>query len=471
MRKYFLIQIFLICCTISLAGQNLILDDPWQIWTGERLPQMSDSTFSKGFESRYTIEEGDFHRQWEAKGKNFLDMHTWGKGSFGKSWTSSGQFGYRNLEYHVLSWVQNRNPYSGIPILLADSSQANLTQHRFWGNFTAKYEADHSWNGSFSLRYAVDNGYRDAFPRAQSRHTDGLISVALAYQLWACYEISAFQFQEMLISSRYSLDQGLTPTFIKIHGFDFPVILRGSSSEERLHIHQGIQQKVILAPIRFFSAKLFYETGNGTANDGGAYKAPQGSWENQRYGGGFTLQIATIQAQFQAVSAVLESHHPELELTPWQQKEHAIGANIQAQFWKGAAIWADAGSQALLQQDLFSGVQLYSESFHSAAGLNFHIPFSKKFSLKINTDARQRQILKSHLESNPLSGWYFQEITTADAVIAFADFQSWRIAPELHILKNDKIYTFGIQYQKLQAKELDLSRKTLAIHLSVGIGE
>jgi hypothetical protein len=471
MNKNFLIPILLFCCTISLAGQNLIVDDPWQIWTGEKLPQISDSTFSTGFESRYTVDEGDFHRQWEAQGENFLDLHTWGRRSFGKSWTSSGQFGYRNLEYRDLSWVQNRNPYSGIPILLADSSQANQTLHRFWGNFTAKYESAHAWNGSISVCYAVDNGYRDQFPRAQSRHADGLISASLTYQQFIRYEISAFRFQEMLIISRYSLDQALTPTFIKIHGFDFPVVLRGSSSEERLQINQGIQHKLEISLLSKLSASGWLELSDGSADDGGAYKIAQGSWKNKRYGGAVRFRHEALTAGFQGQHSNLESRHPNLELTPWQQEERSFAASFQVQPLKAFSIWADAGTQAFLQQDLFSGVRLYLESVNSAAGVNLHIPFSHRFFVNIKVEATQRLIQKSSLESNPLSGWYFQEITAADAEIAFADCQSWRIAPELHILKNNKAYKLGIQYQKRQAKELDLIRSILAIHLSVGIGE
>ncbi len=240
----------------------------------------------------YNNDNGKFKRPFDPGEKGEMTYRASGLKRLGDKNVFAGSFSYRNKSLKNKMWVHNSMPYTGIPFLLADSSTGgfNLNGILWEVEYASELIQNRLYSG-LSIFYNVDEEYKTVFPKSQVKHRD--LSIASGFGIVLNRHVSFgcnfryFDFQEILRTTRYSLEQNKTPIFYKVRGLDNPLIFRGETSEERLYALQGHAfeldgeaKKIIADQINFTSG---YEKARSQSEDGGAYPIKQGKWFSDKY--------------------------------------------------------------------------------------------------------------------------------------------------------------------------------------------
>lgn len=203
-----------------------------------------------------------------------------------------GYFTFNRKVDREVRWVIQDRYLDWNPILLADSSTGDFSRNGLsWGTEWA-HRVNQNWLIGAGFSYNVDQRLKEVFPKPLDKHRDvqfklgtqikfGLIGLGLDYRY--------LDQQEKIEITRYSLEQGRTPTLYKFHYVDLPFIENGKSSEERdaNWITQAIGLQVGMSARGWTGlATATYKALRGTTADGGARKQDQGSvrlsgWKGQ----------------------------------------------------------------------------------------------------------------------------------------------------------------------------------------------
>lgn len=229
-------------------------------------------------------ERGNWHLPFEPYSRlNCLAMAT-GTQSLNTKQLFTGSFGYRYQLLEDKLWVHNRNPYTGNPFLFGDSTLGGFNLRGLFWEVGYSNQWSQNWFSGLALFYNVDEEYKTVFPKSQIKHRDLQLRLASGWQsesnrLGLC--ISYFDFQEIMETTPYTLEQDKTPIFVKVRATDNPLLAHGQTSEERLFAIQGFNL-TLDGRWQHGRRQLAYQAGAEKAQaqnvDGGAYPVAQGRW-------------------------------------------------------------------------------------------------------------------------------------------------------------------------------------------------
>jgi len=387
----------------------------------------SDGEFKRAFDPGHTV---DYY--WTAAGLKALDDNQIFRGSFS----------YHRQSIDDKLWVHTRQPYVGVPFLLADSSVGGFDLNGI--HWQMDYGVDLIPNrlaGGLSIYYNVDESYKTVFPRPKNNTRDLLISLGTGINTDIGYRIGLtgtyFNFQEINKTSKYSADQDLTPIFYKIRGFDNPLIFRGETAEERLTTLDGYALNMDLIKMngRYFTGQISGGMENARAHllDGGSYPVEQGRWWSERYNfsGYAKLRLAPRFTTIWAASGEVNQQtadHPELEIEVYSSNNKFISGRWSLGFQSSKNTAYSAGlsgySQSMTQTDYYNGLLYYFPAIGTGADLNLTQRWFNKLDVgfKLGTlihDTGNGEIFAA------ITGDYYDQVTVKDIAYYNSDWQNF----------------------------------------------
>jgi len=401
----------------------------------------------------------------------------------------SGYVGYRQQRLSDKKWVHNRLPYRGLPFLLADSSTGGieLTGIHWQLGYSHELIKNKLYLGS-SLFYNVDEEHKTVFPKPINKHRDIVWSNGLGYRinkyLKTGLSFSYFGFQEIMKTSKYSLDQDKTPTFFNIRGLDNPIISRGKTSEERKIDIDGYRLTIDSEVNNLLVDKLSllggYEQASADIVDGGAYPVPQGDWFSQRLFFSTNLIISVFDDLQVKIFSTGQSNlqtgeHPDLAIEIYAYREKYLKGGIGLRFpiktWFVLAPTIYGSSQYLKRVDKFNGILDYypSNTIGARIGIDFNRYKNLEFSLKIGSEVTE--VGDSELYTRG-KGWYYKQITASEIRFYQSDKEwPWIDAKLKWYYKPDLNFIFDFHYGSLMPSSngyfSDVSRNNVAINFSI----
>ena len=340
----------------------------------------------------------------------------------------SGYVGYRQQRLFDKKWVHNRLPYRGIPFLLADSSTGGieLTGIHWQLGYSHELIKDKLYLGS-SLFYNVDEEHKTVFPKPINKHRDLVLSTGLGYIINQYFKtgfsFSYFDFQEIMKTSKYSLDQDKTPTFFNIRGLDNPIISRGQTSEEREIDIDGYRikfdgqiQDLIVDKLNLIGG---YEYAYADVIDGGAYPVPQGTWYSGRI---FFSANAIFSLSRKLKTEIFSSgqinnqnaDHPDLDIAIYEYRQEMIRGGIACHLsfknWFTLSPSVYGSSCYLKRVDKFNGILDYypANSYGAQLDIDFYRYKNVEFNLVLGNEVTRLQDSKIFTREE---GWYYDRIT------------------------------------------------------------
>ncbi|MBN2600833.1 MAG: hypothetical protein JXR87_02450, partial [Candidatus Marinimicrobia bacterium] len=327
---------------------------------------------------RYSLQtgsvDGDFCRILDPGQINDNYWTASGSQRLGKKSLFYGSFSYRLQNAADKMWSHNRQPYSGLPFVFADSTTGDWELNGLMWNVDISREFVRDWvYGGISVFYNVDEEYQDIFPRPKGNHRDMYINTGIGavstkgsrFGLMLKY----YNFQESLATSKYSLDQEKTPIFYKLRGLDTPLIFRGQTSEERLYTVDGLAISIDGTVKKFMGGKIDFAANFGSSVaenvDGGAYPIEQGTWDDEY--ASYALNISLLLCNNMGIvfysnglQRFQSATHPDLHLEIYHETERQLNGGILLSFGLKSG-WAfspsaDITSKMLKREDTFNGI-------------------------------------------------------------------------------------------------------------------
>ncbi len=389
----------------------------------------------------------------------------------------AGNFSYRNYLLSDKMWVHNGAPYTGNPFLLADSSVGDVSLNGlFWELNYAHALIPEKLDWGVSVFYNVDESVKQTFPKPIVHNRDLTLSSGLGYtfssRIRTGLTLNYFDFQEIMKTGKYSLDQDKTPVFFKIRGLDNPIILHGVTSEERLLALQGVRLTLdatlnqILARLIRVSAGM--ESARACNEDGGSYPIAQGDWFIQKYFYKLDILLPVHPKLGLDIHSTgnlnqQQGDHPDFNAEIYEFRTQMLGGGFDLvyQFAPDGSVspgWHFT-SQTYKRIDKFNGILQYVPS----SILGYHITSS------LPGLGRLSAVLGVGLETltigDPetflaLNGFYYDAISKAEAEYLAADKSelwlqatlTWKSAAGTH-------YALESRWSRIQATGADLSDK------------
>lgn len=430
-------------------------------------------------------ESGRWHLPYEPRQKmNFITRAS-GTQSLGKNHLFTGTFGYRYQLLEDKLWVHNQAPYNGNPFLFGDSTLGGFQlRGMFWeagyGNQIGRH-----WHSGFSLFYNVDEEYKTVFPKSQVKHRDLALRVGTGYQFAngnrGGLSLSYFDFQEILKTSQYTLEQNKTPIFIKIRATDNPLLAYGQTSEERLFAIQGFNLGLdgrwqTKRPILTY--QLNAEQAQAQNVDGGAYPVKQGRWYVQRVYYQTALENRLGQSNRLRVFssgnlAEQWAQHPEIQQKIYTFRTRQITSGV-SWHWLLGKYWEAIPTlfytfATYKRTDLYNGnLQYFPQRI-----LGFH----QQLTLNGQNGARfdliggfKRYTAKSELFSER-QDWYYRQITVHEIDYYESATTTWWSELRIRILRRHQRlgYVGRLRYaiNEPTAKTTNARREQLTFNLSL----
>ena len=442
-------------CISGLIGLNLpaqILqpgESPVARYTGIMLHSSLNPAFmvfdyagpSVIYQAEYNTSEGEFRRAFDPNRSVDYYWTAAGRKALGDTQIFRGSFSFHRQSIDDKMWVHTRQPYTGVPFLLADSSVGGFDLNGI--HWQMDYGVDlipGSLAGGLSIYYNVDESYKTIFPRPKNNTRDLLISLGTGINTAADYRIGLtgtyFNFQEINQTSKYSADQDLTPIFYKIRGFDNPLIFRGETSEERLTTLDGYALNIDLIKINghLLTGHISGGMENAKAHllDGGSYPVEQGWWWSERYNfNGFVkLQLAPRFTTSWAASGEVNQQtadHPELEIEVYSSNSKFISGHWALGFQPSKNTAYSAGlsgySQSMTQTDYYNGLLYY----FPANGGGIDINLTQCWFNKLDVGFKLGSLI--HKTGNgdvyaAITGNYYDQVTVKDIAYYNSDWQN-----------------------------------------------
>jgi len=372
--------------------------------------------YSYAFQYRNHTAGGDFRLPFTPEKKRYQNISVSAFKEMDNGLLFAGQFTYRYEQRKNKLWLHNAETHVDIPFYFADSSAGDFDLNGIDWNVLFSYPLTQHLRGAVDIFYNVDEQFKSVFPKPNIKRNNVLVRPGLALSkehLHLGIRASFFQFKEEMNTRRYSLEQGLSPTLMRIRGLDKPFITYAQTSAERLQTIDGYGVGGNLNIHDFLDLNSEYEHARTFIVDGGAWPEPQGNWELQRFA--FRAELgrkATL--FFEYTDDRAEGFHPVLERRIYAHNNRYMEYGISLPYrpspresWTGSIAYAFCD---LLREDNFSGLLYYFPE--NLILLNMHyryehrsVRYELEFGYNILIDAAESVIYSD------LTDWYFDEIT------------------------------------------------------------
>jgi len=389
-------------------------------------------------------------------------FYTGGHQRLSQRQTIAGLFIVRNQHCGDKQWVHNRSPYSGVPYLLADSTTGGFDLTGFL------WEINHSWrfNPRFALSttlfYNVDEQMKTVFPKPQIKHRDiaghGRL-IAEDHRIGkAVWSIGYFDFQEILITTPYSLDQDQSVRFILIRGLDLPIPSSGETSKERLQAQQAVFTGLGWSSPsqRLFESnlQLIWEQGGTQLQDGTLTMLSQGKLRSRRlcYQAGIGWNIdhrnrLTLDSDGQLYEQI--GKLPHLTITAYRHRIRFLGGRLAWRLHSEDRLYLtvliEYGSQTLLRTDLEKGILDYFPADYSGCGLQYE--FSWPGGHQLTLSARMRSLInRPGAVFTERAEMYYHTVTLQEEKWYQSDKMHWQLTARL-LTAPRYGYCYGIEIQ------------------------
>ena len=337
----------------------------------------------------------------------------------------SGFFVYRHDLLWKKMWVHDRNPYLGIPFLLADSTTGDFELNGIVCNFRFIRELQNvpAFVG-LSVLYGVDEEIKKIFPRPQIKHRDLLVNIGGGYRFSQSSTFSMqfmyFDFQEISLTTRYDLEQNKTPVFFKIRGMDNPLVFRGQTSEERLKNQRGGFFELELST-GLVSIVGSFEKASAKIVDGGAYPIDQGRWRSVRYILGSEMFMGKKgnihrSVYFRYHVNFQEAIHPDLNLVTYKLGREYFKAGLKIRFkcLSFNSIFDIGGFYSKLKRtDIFNGVLHYYSYFIPFGNFRVEDLSIGKIKFSLGGGFSQSVVRRKEIFSER-EDWFYRKITVLE---------------------------------------------------------
>ncbi|MBC8400850.1 MAG: hypothetical protein H8E14_05120 [Candidatus Marinimicrobia bacterium] len=393
------------------------------------------------YQAEYNTFEGEFKRAFDPGRTVDYYWTAAGLKALGNNQIFRGSFSYHRQSINGKMWVHARQPYIGVPFLLADSSVGGFNLNGIY--WQMDYGVDlipGSLAGGLSIYYNVDESYKTIFPKPKNNIRDLLISFGTGINTAAGYRIGLtgtyFNFQEINKTSKYSADQDLTPIFYKIRGFDNPLIFRGETSEERLTTLDGYAINIDLIKINghYLSGQISGGMENARAHllDGGSYPVEQGWWWSERYNfnGYAKLQLAPRYTTNCTVSGEVNqqtANHPELEIEVYSSSNKFISGRWSLGFQSSKNTAYSMGlsgySQSMTQTDYYNGLLNYFPAVGGGADVNLTQRWFDKIDIGLKLGTLIHKTGNGEIFA-AITGNYYNQVTVRDIAYYRSDWQN-----------------------------------------------
>ena len=461
------------------AGSGLTLFDPSNFHTGIQLYSIDcqslsnpawnvrdDSIISVSYSLQSLSSNGDFRRRLDP-GK-LRDNYWTAQGSkrLGERNLFYGSFTYRLKNAGDKMWAHNRQPYSSLPFVFADSSTGDWELNGLMWNMDVSREfvRDRVYGG-ISVFYNVDEEYQDIFPRPKANHRDMYINTGIgvisARGSRLGFMVKYYNFQESLATSKYSLDKEKTPIFYKLRGLDTPLIFRGQTSEERLYSIDGLAVSIDGTVRKFMGSKIDYAASYGTSAadnvDGGAYPIKQGTWDDEL--ASYTVNISLLLCNNMGIvfysnglQRFQSATHPDLQLEIYHETERqlsgGISLNFGAKFGWAISPSAEMTSRMLKREDTFNGILDYFPGTLWKYHLLLDTPDHGHVDFKLGMGLDKYFVGNDEIFLPNNVGFYYQSITAKDELYYGTDYTSFRFM-EMLSFGQKRRYSIELEYMRI----------------------
>ena len=356
--------------------------------------------YAYAFTYRYDNGGGEFRLPFQPRIKSYHNMSVSAFRKMDNGMLFGGRFAYRYEERRDKLWLHNAEDHLQIPFYFADSSTGDFALNGIDWNVLLSYPLTPKLRAGVNVFYNVDEQYKSVFPKPNVKRNNFRIRPGLAVSGKNAHvgiRGTFFQYKENMETKKYSLEQGKTPTFMRIRGLDRPVMSYAETSEERLEsiLGWGFSADADLGGILLLEGQ--YERSNADIVDGGSYPVPQGNWGLQRYYYRAELRMfgkrrAGAEFFFHQDGTHARGFHPELgeRIYAGDLRRYEGGVNIPyrhsaGEVWTGTVSWA-AGERK--REDNFLGILYYipASTLHIGMRYTKHgAPVDFAFSLAYET--------------------------------------------------------------------------------------
>jgi len=419
---------------------------------------------------RYSLQtgstNGDFRRVLDPGQINDNYWTAAGSQRLGERSLFYGSFSYRFQNAADKTWSHNRQPYSGLPFVLADSSTGDWEMNGLMWNvdISREFVRDRVYGG-IMVFYNVDEEYQDIFPRPKGNHRDMFINTGIGAvsPRGSClgFMVKYYNIQESLATSKYSLDQEKTPIFYKLRGLDTPLIFRGQTSEERLYSVNGLTVSIDGTVRKFMGSTIDFAAnfGNSAADnvDGGAYPIKQGTWDDEyaSYAVDITLLLGNntgIVFYSNGLQRFQSAAHPDLHLEIYHETERQLNGGINLNFGAKSG-WvfspsAEITTRMLKREDTFNGILDYFPGTLWKYYLLIDTPdrgyvdFKLGFGLDVYSAGETEVFIPNNV------GFYYRSVTAIDELYYSTDYTTFRFS-EMLSFGQKRRYSIGLEYLRL----------------------
>ena len=427
---------------------------------------IDDSVTSVKYSFQTLSTNGNFRRAMDPNGISDNYWTASGSKYLGEKSLFYGSFSYRLKNDKDKMWAQNRQPYTSLPFILADSSTGDWELNGLMWNVDISRELirDKLYSG-LSIFYNVDERYQDIFPRPRANHRDMFVNTGIGYIKDEKSRIGTmvkyYNIQESLTTSKYSLDQEKTPIFYKFRGLDTPLIFRGETSEERLYSIEGASLMIDGLVKHFDLADIDFSVNYGISHadnvDGGAYPIKQGKWRNQYGSYSLTLLFALgntncLKLFSNGFTRNLDAEHPDLHLDIYSEKEKIFNGGVTLDMGRQHG-WmlsptAEFLSRSFKRVDTFNGILDYFPGRLGRFYLKMDIPDRgfTDFNLGVGFDKYRVGDDKVYIPRNV--GFFYQNVTMTDESYYSSDYSAFRISEQLSFGKKRR-YLLVLDYLRI----------------------
>ena len=444
---------------LRITNDNNIL---WNLFDNE--------TYTK-YSFQYDGFNGNFKLPFESEKKDHLSLTASGGKYFKKGQFISGDFSYHNQLIFNKKWVHNSVPYTGMPFFIADSSVGNFKLNGISWNLNIVNEViKNKLNYGVSFFYNVDEQMKTVFPKPIIKRSDftvqlfsGIKTNNIISTIYGKY----FNFKENIKTSRYSLEQGMTPIFIKIRNMDNPFVYYGETSEERLVSLQGYTCGINFKSPKRLRILAEYEYATAQNEDGGANMEEQGSWFSNRflYDAELKLKVKNIEISGFSNAMLNEqiAKYPDWNVETYEYKRKDFTNGIGINYHFGERMFIKHGMYYSLYRfkriDKFTGVLQYFPSSSLKATIDINYAMSNKLNSNIYLSLKS-VTPDDNIIYDDLTGWYYNSITKEEKQYYSAYYDVYTIKMNIS-LKSDKSNIYIIEGEYSYISHNDDKRNSL----------
>jgi len=428
-----------------------------------------DSLSTVRYELQSGSTSGDFRRVLDPGQINDSYWTASGSKRLGEKSLFYGSFSYRFQNAADKMWAHNRQPYSGLPFVLADSSTGDWELSGLMWNvdISREFIRDKVYGG-ISVFYNVDEEYQDIFPRPRGNHRDMYINTGIGAvspgDSRLGFMLKYYNMQESLKTSKYSLDQEKTPIFYKLRGLDTPLIFRGQTSEERLYSIAGMAISIDGTIRNFVASKIDFAANYGTSTadnmDGENYPIEQGKWDDEYAGYSVELTMSPdrnldIILHSNGLQRFLSATHPDLQLEIYSETKRLLsgGITLNMGLLSGWLISPsiEMTSQMLKRVDTFNGILDYFPGTLWKYHLFIDTPDRGYVDLKLGAGVDYYTAGNSEVFLPNDVGFYYRSVTAIDELYYGTNYTAFRFSETLSFGQNRR-YSLVLEYLRLMPR-------------------